>query len=418
MALGKLSVYFVSSDKILTMQHFDCAIVGGGMIGATTALCLAQLGLKVAIIEHAQPKHFSAEQSHDLRVSAVSIASQKLLTQVDAWSHIVSQRLCPYQRLAVWENENAYVEFNAKDINQSHLGHIIENRVIQLALWEKIKDNDNIQTFCPDSLHNLEQACDRVTLSLSRGAITANLVVGADGPQSNVRKMSAIGTTGWDYQQSALLIHVETSAAQQDITWQRFFPSGPIAFLPLSGQSELGSYASLVWYDNRDEINRLGSLSDVKLQAAVLAKFPKRLGAIKVLAKGAFPITRSHANHYQHKRVLLVGDAAHTINPMAGQGVNLGFKDVAALQQVIVDAIANGDTWHNPEVLTRYEKLRRNDNLLMMSTMDGLYVSFSHPSPLIKVVRNAALMAINKAPWLNTEVKKKALSYACGLPIL
>jgi 2-octaprenyl-3-methyl-6-methoxy-1,4-benzoquinol hydroxylase len=400
------------------MQHFDCAIVGGGMIGATTALCLAQLGLKVAMIEYAQPKPFSTEQPYDLRVSAVSIASQQLLTQVDAWSHIVSQRLCPYERLAVWENDNAYVEFTAKEINQPQLGHIIENRMIQLALWDKIKGNDNIQTFCPDSLHNLEQSCERATLSLSSDVITAKLVVGADGPQSNVRKMSAIGTTGWDYQQSALLIHVETVAVQQNITWQRFFPSGPIAFLPLSGQSDLGSYASLVWYDDRDEIKRLGSLSNVKLQAAILAKFPKKIGAIKVLAKGAFPITRRHANHYQHKRILLLGDAAHSINPMAGQGVNLGFKDVAALQQVIVDAIANGDTWHNPKVLARYEKLRRNENLLMMTTMDGLYASFSHPSPLIKVMRNVALMAINKVPWLNTEVKQKALSYACGLPIL
>lgn len=399
------------------MPDFDCVIVGGGMIGASAALCLTQLGLSVAIVEHCKPENFTHNQPHDLRVSAVSIASQKLLTQVDVWPKIATQRPCPYRRLAVWENDNAYVEFSAKDIKQQHLGHIIENRAIQVALWDKINAN-NITTFCPDSLHSLEQYCDSVKLSLSSGAITTKLVIGADGPQSHVRKMAAIGTTGWDYQQSALLINVETSLGQQDVTWQRFSPSGPIAFLPLSGKSKLGGLASLVWYDDRDKINRLASLSNVKLQEAVLAKFPKKLGTINVLQKGAFPITRRHANNYQNNRVLLLGDAAHTINPMAGQGVNLGFKDIAALQEVITDAIADGEEWHNINVLARYEKRRRADNLLMMTTMDTLYASFSHPSSIVKFLRNSALMAVNKIPLVSTKIRNKALSYACGLPIV
>jgi 2-octaprenyl-3-methyl-6-methoxy-1,4-benzoquinol hydroxylase len=234
-----------------------------------------------------------------------------------------------------------------------------------------------------------------------------------------------------------MLINVKTEKPQQDITWQKFLPTGPIAFLPLtrtpltriplgnvalSGESlskgitaAQGGYASLVWYQQRDEIKRLSALSNQQLQQEIMTVFPKRLGEIEVIAKGAFPLTRRHANNYQSQRVLLLGDAAHTINPMAGQGVNLGFKDVKALQTVIASAIGNGECWHNIDVLSRYETMRRKDNLLMMSTMDALYHSFSHPSPLVKTLRNVSLFAINKVPFINTVVKNKALAYACGI---
>ena len=397
------------------MEHFDCVVIGGGMVGATSALALAQLGLQVALVERFPTKNFSKEQPLDLRVSAISLASQNLLSQVGAWQQVEQWRACAYKRLAVWENESAYTEFNAKDIKQSHLGHIVENRVVQLALWKQIEASTNIRKFCPESLVSLNQTDDKAILTLTNHVLTASLVIGADGAQSKVREMSAIGMTGWDYQQSAMLINVETSMAQQDITWQQFFATGPVAFLPLPGESNLGGYASLVWYHQRDEITRLSSLSNKQLQEAVLTNFPKRLGDIKVIAKGAFTLTRRHANTYQHKRVLLLGDAAHTINPMAGQGVNLGLKDVLALQHVIAAAIGNGEVWHDENVLARYEQMRRKENLLMMSTMDALYASFSHPSPLIKAARNLALLAVNKVPILNSTIRNKALAYACGL---
>jgi 2-octaprenyl-3-methyl-6-methoxy-1,4-benzoquinol hydroxylase len=317
------------------MKHFDCVIVGGGMVGATSALTLAQLGLRVALVEKFLPQDFLIEQAFDLRVSAISLASQNLLSQVGAWQQIKQWRTCPYKRLGVWEHESAYTEFNADDIEQSHLGHIVENRLIQLALWQQINITGNIRSFCPETLISLEQDNNKAIITLSNNTLTANLVIGADGPQSKVREMSAIGVTGWDYQQAAMLINVETSRSQQDITWQQFLPTGPVAFLPLPGESTLGGYASLVWYHQRDEITRLASLSNSQLQQEILKSFPKKLGDIKVLGKSNFPLTRKHANTYQNKHVLLLGDAAHTINPMAGQGVNLGFKDVLALQHVM-----------------------------------------------------------------------------------
>ncbi len=415
------------------MKNFDCVIVGGGMVGAASALALAQLGLRVALVEQFEPEPYSSEQNLDLRVSAISLASQHLLEQLGAWFQVTQWRACPYKRLGVWEKAYAYTEFNADDIEQKHLGHIVENRVLQLALWQEIETQTNIDLFCPHQLVNLSQDSSQASLTLKNTTssketdITAKLVIAADGANSQVRQMADIGLTAWDYQQSAMLINVKTKMPQQDITWQKFFPTGPVAFLPLTREplnqyssvkdstAEQGGYGSLVWYHQRDEIKRLSALSNQQLQQEVINFFPKRLGEIEVVAKGAFPLTRRHANSYQNKRILLLGDAAHTINPMAGQGVNLGFKDVKALQTVIACAISNGECWHNVEVLSRYETMRRKDNLLMMSTMDALYHSFSHPSSIVKTVRNMSLLAINKVPFINTRVKNKALAYACGI---
>jgi 2-octaprenyl-3-methyl-6-methoxy-1,4-benzoquinol hydroxylase len=415
------------------MKDFDCVVIGGGMVGAASALTLAQLGLRIALVEQSAPTPYLPEQSLDLRVSAISIASRHLLEQVDAWSQVMQWRACPYERLGVWEQAYAYTEFNARDIEQQELGHIVENRLLQLSLWQKINAQANIEVFCPYNVINLSQEASQVnvtiknTASLTETNITAKLLIAADGANSLVRKMVNIGITAWDYQQSAMLINVKTEMPQQNITWQQFFPTGPVAFLPLmkaalvggeqqnENNVEQGGYASLVWYHQRDEIKRLSALSNQQLQKEIIEAFPKRLGKIEVIAKGAFPLTRRHANSYQNKRVLLLGDAAHTINPMAGQGVNLGFKDVKALQTVIASAISNGECWHNTDVLARYETMRRKDNLLMMSTMDALYHSFSHPSPIVKTLRNVSLLAINKVPFINTVVKNKALAYACGI---
>ena len=407
------------------MKNFDCVVVGGGMVGAASALALAQLGLTVALVEQYEPKTFDNGQNLDLRVSAISLASQYLLEQLGAWSQVEQWRACPYKRLGVWEQEYAYTEFNAKDIKQKHLGHIVENRLLQLSLWQQIKLQSNIELFCPENLVSLSQDANKAILTLKNNQLTAKLVVAADGANSKVRQLVDIGITSWDYQQSAMLINVKTQLPQQDITWQQYLPSGPVAFLPLSktsvsdeyslGHVEQGGYASLVWYHQRDEIKRLSALPNQQLQQEILAVFPKRLGQIEVIDKGAFELTRRHANTYQKNRVLLLGDAAHTINPMAGQGVNLGFKDVKALQSVIANAIANGECWHENNVLKRYEILRRKDNLLMQSTMDVLYHAFSHPSPLIKTLRNVSLLAVSKVPLLNSVVKNKALAYACGI---
>ncbi|MDN3653226.1 FAD-dependent oxidoreductase [Thalassotalea ponticola] len=386
--------------------HTDCLIVGAGMIGASAAIALAELGLQVTVIERAQPLAFDSAQPLDLRVSAISLASQSLLNQLQAWPAIEAMRHCVYRRLGVWEDELSYTEFNANEINQSHLGHIIENRVIQLALWQQMQQHDNITVLCPETLESFQHHTHSVTVQLSKQVVEARLLIAADGANSKVRQLAGIGVTGWDYQQSAMLINVETELDQQDITWQKFLPTGPLAFLPMPGNN-----ASLVWYQHKGEINRLSRLSNSQLTAEVNRAFPKRLGLVKVVNKGAFNLTRRHANQYVKGQVVLLGDAAHTINPLAGQGVNLGFKDVLALQNVIAKAIGSGQCYYDSTVLARYEQQRRNDNLLMMSAMDTLYSVFSHPAKPLKLLRNMGLFVAHRAPLL----KAKALEYACGL---
>ena len=259
---------------------------------------------------------------------------------------------------------------------------------------------------CPEQVVSFNEYDDYIELELTKQTVSTSLLIAADGANSHIRKLASIGTTGWDYQQSAMLINVATEAEQQDITWQQFFPTGPLAMLPLSGR-----YASLAWYHQRDEIKRLASLTNEQLTEEVNTKFPKRLGKIEVIDKASFPLTRRHANQYVKGRVVLLGDAAHTINPLAGQGVNIGFKDVKALQNVIANALGEGNVWHSAVVLAAYEKARRADNFMMMSSMDLLYKTFSNTSPLLKAVRNIGLFTAQRSKIL----KNKALVYACGL---
>ncbi|NMP31204.1 FAD-dependent oxidoreductase [Thalassotalea sp. M1531] len=388
------------------MQQSDIIVVGGGMVGAASALSLAQLGLKVTVLERNEPKAFSMEQPFDLRVSAISTASENLLRDLGAWQQIMDWRLCPYRRLGVWESELAYAEFDADSIRLPHLGHIVENRLIQLALWQQIKHHDNVEIVLGQEISNFNQDGEGVTLTTSSKTFSAKVILAADGANSMIRTLAGIGCTGWNYSQSAMLINVETQRPQQDITWQQFFPSGPVAMLPMPGNS-----ASLVWYNSREKIKQLAQMNSDELTDEIHKTFPKRLGGVKVIDKAYFPLTRQHANQYQKGRVLLLGDAAHTINPLAGQGVNIGFKDVKMLSTIIASAIGEGKCWHDFSILAQYEKTRRPDNLLMMSAMDGLYATFSNNSALLKVVRNIGLFAAHRAPL----VKSKVLKYACGL---
>lgn len=388
------------------MKTFDCIVVGGGMVGAASALSLAELGLRIAVIEQRAPIPFAPEQPYDMRVSAISLASQHVLQQLGAWQQIAAWRVCPYRRLGVWEQASSYTEFNAKEIEQPYLGHIVENRLIQLALWQQLQSHENVSLFCPETVVGIQQSEKHVQVELLSQSLQGRIVIGADGANSKIRALSHIGSTGWDYDQSAMLINVTTEQTQQDITWQQFFQTGPVALLPMPGNN-----ASLVWYHKKDEIKRLSALSNEQLQQEILHHFPRRLGHVSVQNKAAFPLTRRHANQYVKNRVVLIGDAAHTINPMAGQGVNLGFKDVNALQQVIASAIGHNKAWDDTKILQCYQQKRRLDNLLMMSTMDGLYMSFSHISPMAKFARNFSLSLVDKMP----SVKRKALAYACGV---
>ena len=322
------------------LNNFDVVIVGGGMVGSAVACALGGSGLQVAVLENAPPPPFAPDQPHDLRVSALSIASQKILETVGAWQGIVDRRLCPFRRMRVWETAGD-TEFCCDDINYPQLGYIVENRVIQLALLDRLGDFDNITLISPVEIKKVRYSIGQPSeLALDDGRVlSASLLVAADGGQSRVRQAVSLGVTSWDYDQHALVIYIETEYGQQDITWQRFVPTGPQAFLPLPGH-----YGSIVWYQAPDEVSRLKTLPLDELKQELMAAFPAELGEVKqVLATASFPLKRQHAQAYVKPGVALVGDAAHMINPLAGQGVNIGLLDAAALGEVLMDAVKQGE---------------------------------------------------------------------------
>ncbi|WP_421299479.1 FAD-dependent oxidoreductase [Aeromonas veronii] len=386
------------------MEQCDIAIVGAGMVGAATACLLAAQGLSVRVIETQLPEHYAPEQPLDLRVSAISQASVALLEQAGAWHHLQQMRLCPYRRLETWELDGFATRFNAADLGLPQLGYIIENRLVQLALLKRMEDFPTIQTHTPAAVTNLRQSADDAVLTLDDGTeLAARWVLACDGAESHTRKLAGIGVSRFEYRQHCMLINIDTDFAQEDITWQQFTPSGPRAFLPL-----LGQHGSLVWYDSPARIRALAAMSNEGLAAEVRRHFPSRLGGFTVTGKGSFPLVRRHANDYHAGRVVLLGDAAHTINPLAGQGVNLGFKDVACWADLLQGA---GADWHQLALAERYERRRRPDNLLMQSGMDLFYGVFSNEIGPLKLARNLALNLADKAGPL----KEMALRYALGL---
>ncbi|WP_421233351.1 FAD-dependent oxidoreductase [Aeromonas jandaei] len=386
------------------MEQCDIAIVGAGMVGAATACLLAAQGLSVRVIETQLPEHYAPEQPLDLRVSAISQASVALLEQAGAWHHLQQMRLCPYRRLETWELDGFATRFNAADLGLPQLGYIIENRLVQLALLKRMEDFPNIQTHTPAAVTSLRQSADEAVLTLDDGTeLATRWVLACDGAESHTRKLAGIGVSRFEYRQHCMLINIDTDFAQEDITWQQFTPSGPRAFLPLTGQ-----HGSLVWYDSPARIRALAAMSNEGLAAEVRRHFPSRLGGFTVTGKGSFPLVRRHANDYHAGRVVLLGDAAHTINPLAGQGVNLGFKDVACWVDLLQGA---GADWHQAVLAERYERRRRPDNLLMQSGMDLFYGVFSNEIGPLKLARNLALNLADKAGPL----KEMALRYALGL---
>ncbi|MGC6406887.1 FAD-dependent monooxygenase [Bisgaard Taxon 45] len=385
----------------------DIIVVGGGMVGAACALGLGQQGHQVQLIEHAPLPQFQPDSPYDLRISAISVASVNLLKQLGAWQYIEHMRICPYRALETWEIEGFSTAFHSHELNLPELGFMVENNVVQLGLWQAISTNENIQTCVSNVIQKVVKRGENWQILLANGeTYQAPLIIAADGAKSKLRQIANIGTTGWQYRQSCLLITVDTELEQQDVTWQQFFPSGPRAFLPL-----LGKQACLVWYDSPQCIQNLKQLSTEKLAEHIEQAFPARLGKINVQAANSFELTRTHAQAYFKQGIVLVGDAAHTINPLAGQGVNLGFKDVRTLLEILQQATQKGESLASDEVLLRYQRKRKADNLLMQTGMDLFYKTFKEDLLPLKIVRNATLFLANKA----TPLKKQALKYALGL---
>ena len=391
----------------MTNHSTEVAIVGGGMVGGALALGLAQQGFAVTVIDKQTPAPFDASAPPDVRISAISAASVELLRGLGVWESIEAMRCHPYRQLETWEWENAHVVFDARELKLPLLGYMVENNVLQRALWEALDAHPQVTLRVPSSLRSIDFQADSHQLVFENGeTLSAKLVVGADGANSRVRESAGIGIHAWHYQQACMLITVQCENDPGDSTWQHFTPTGPHAFLPL-----FDNWASLVWYDTPARVRQLQSLTLPQLQQEIGRHFPARLGRVTPVAAGAFPLTRRHALQYTRPGLALVGDAAHTIHPLAGQGVNLGYRDVDCLLDVLTRARSHGEAWSSQQVLKRYQARRMADNFVMQSGMDVFYAGFSNDLGPVRILRNLGLMAAERAGVL----KRQALKYALGL---
>ena len=385
------------------MAKREMIVVGGGMVGALSALLLAQQGDTLHLIERSSFTMPKDDDAFDLRVSAFSAQSKHLLEQAGVWEDIPLDRLCAYQGLHTWEQGSQKLMFSSDDIGADQLGYIAENRWIQAVLWKRLKQLSNVHFYEDCEVIDIEQNEQQVTVTLSnQQVITAELLLACDGANSGVRNHLQLPVTSWDYRQHCLLINITTDCAQQTVTWQEFRETGPCAFLPLAGNN-----ASLVWYNSPQKIKHLQSLTNQQLKQTILAEFPKLDFDFEVDAKGGFPLTRRHAKHYYQGRVVLLGDAAHTINPLAGQGVNLGFKDV----QCLVELLTQCSDLPISEMLKRYQCQRRPANLLMQTGMDVFYKVSKSDSDLIRVLRKGFLGLAQQSG----QVKNRVMRYAMGI---
>ena len=315
------------------MKYYDVVIIGGGMVGASLAGLLAKLNLQVALVEAYLPKKYHADDRYDLRVSAISHFSRQVLIDTGAWPLITAMRVAPYEAMHVWDAQGqGQIRFDAADIGEAQLGHIIENRIIQLGLLAALKQYKNVDLIAPARLQTFQQHADKVILRLDTGvSLCSHLVVGADGAASPLRHLAKIKVHTQDYGQHGLVAVVESTQSHQNTAWQCFLATGPIAFLPLSDKQ-----CSIVWTLPSDKVDKMLALSDADFKQKLTQVIAGKLGEIHTVStRAAFPLKGAQAENYVQTRLALVGDAAHTIHPLAGLGVNLGIKDAAKLAEIL-----------------------------------------------------------------------------------
>lgn len=387
-------------------MDYEIIIAGGGMVGAALACLLAQAGKQVAVLEANQPLAFSVDDPFDNRVSALSRASQRLMEQAGAWSAVLAMRAAPYEAMQVWDaTGSGWIRFEAADLGEPDLGHIVENRVLQLALLESLQSYPNLELLCPARLSHFELTKKQIQVTLADGRnLTAQLLIGADGAQSAVRRLAALPYELLDYAQKALVCTAYTALPHGATAWQRFLPTGPVAFLPLPDPNA----CSIVWTLPADQADAVLSWDEARFQRELGQALDFRLGEIiRIGERAAFALRGLHAQSYVCERVALLGDAAHTIHPLAGQGVNLGFRDAETLAKLILANETPDDG--SLKLLRRYERARRGDNVLTQKVMEGFSLLFSNTLTPWKLLRNTGLTTVNQLPLLKYQLARRAM---------
>ena len=397
-----------------TQQHreYDVIVVGAGMVGAAFACLLARsnTGLSIALLEARATAAFNPEQ-FDPRVAALTEKSRSLLECCGAWDSIAAQRVSAYGAMQVWDAEGTgEIHFDCQDVQQPNLGHIVENSLVVESLLAEVGKLDNVDFLCPVSVTQYSQSDSQVSVELSSGEqLVAPLLVAADGGNSSIREQFKFATREWDYGHSAIVTTVQTESEHQQTAWQRFMSTGPLALLPLDKQGDQ-HYCSLVWSQESAEAERLMALDDVAFCAELSRASEHCVGEIiSVDKRYAIPLRQRHAKDYVVERVALLGDAAHTIHPLAGQGVNLGFADVKALVDTLCAEAKRGNDLGSLMCLNKYQRLRKPENLATMAAMEGFKRLFAADNVAVRLLRNMGLGKVNQIKPLKNEIIKQVM---------
>ncbi|WP_280370626.1 MULTISPECIES: 2-octaprenyl-3-methyl-6-methoxy-1,4-benzoquinol hydroxylase [unclassified Pseudomonas] len=398
----------------------DLIIVGAGMVGSALALALKDSGLDILLIDGSplSVKPFDPAAAFEPRVSALSAASQRILLRLGAWPGVLARRSSPYSEMRVWDGSGTgQIHFSASSVHAEVLGHIVENRVVQDALMEPLHDS-GIGLMPGARLERLRRSGDDWLLTLVDGReLRAPLVVAADGANSAVRRLAGCATREWDYLHHAIVTSVRCAEPHQRTAWQRFTDDGPLAFLPLERDDE--HWCSIVWSVTPTEAERLMALDDAAFCNELGRAFEWRLGEVLGAdPRLCIPLRQRHAKRYVEEGLALIGDAAHTIHPLAGQGVNLGFLDAAVLAEVLLHANGRGERLADERVLGRFERRRMPHNLAMMAAMEGFERLFqANPLPL-RWLRNSGLKWVDGMPEAKALFVRQALGLSGDLPDL
>ena len=387
------------------MKTFDLVIVGGGMVGLALAASLRKAPLRIAVIESFPPPT-STEQITN-RVSALNLASQNLLTELGLWSNLTAIRATAYNDMEVWEKDSfAKIEFSGKNLGLTHLGHIVENHLIQHTLWQNVlsQKNAEILTALPQTIAVTDS---NAIMTLNNGhMLSAKLIVGADGANSWVRKQADIPLVFRDYGHHALVCNVETEEPHKNTARQIFTGESILAFLPLHN----ANLCSIVWSQPPKQAEYLTQCTEEEFNKALTVAFDGKLGLCQVKsARSSIPLTARYARDFAKKRIALVGDAAHTIHPLAGLGVNLGFQDVISLAQEIKKNLSMNVDIGEYRYLRHYERWRKTEAVKMLVAMQGLKDLFNGTNPIKKLVRGIGLSTTNQLTPLKEQLIKQAL---------
>lgn len=395
--------------------YFDILVVGGGMVGSALALGLSRQGWNTGLVEGARVQDLlapaeSASHTDDFepRVSAISLASEQLLERLRAWRHVQAGRHCGYRGMTVWDADGTgRIHFDAAELHADTLGTIVENRSIVRALFTELADS-NVTVIDGVRVQGWSAGAG---IQLDDGRTqSAKLVVGADGAQSRLRQWSGVATREWDYDQQAIVCTVRTRQPHQYTAWQRFSPTGPLAFLPLLTESGDEHYCSIVWSQDTAEARRLMALETEAFRLELERAIEQQLGVIESVSRRfAFPLRQRHAKEYVAEGVTLVGDAAHTIHPLAGQGANLGYGDVSALLDELGRAKELSLSPADQSVLARYQRRRKGENLAMMAAMEGFKQLFARDELAIRWLRNTGMRWLDNLAPLKNRIAAEAM---------